>query len=471
MGDQKISQPSAAAELTDVHGHALTSKDELLGKISEMEKSLAALSDQQIQLVHLTKSIAEQLRLLRASVTGASVNTCTPNPNDGALHPYPSLPMEIEGEHASMMVNQGEARSVYLVVSFWSKTAIYEVKFRHGRGVSHEPTTIGLVAKFNEDKFCHAARISKHSKLYCLTQHSGYIVDMNSFSRCSSIPPNLANEFIAKVVSAYGKIYCVASPTYYPSVLGTSFWRYDPDKNIWEPLPCCEDYHMGMIITGYAVCHGVILFSLVRWEKNQFDVVAFDLSRNQWNRVKVDTTIKYAHFIGRAVVVGTTIYAPYGNCVIEFSLRMQKGDDGGIAYSLRQLFILEGLEIADPPLPFERWKDDYLVHLGKRDFCHVSTGNNEGFMVQHICITTFQIVVGETGRDMIKTIHSTVHSVDMEGPQMFCLLSCFARDCEDYEPIGDESNWILQKEAKWENGEIANRPHEIGSYGRIGTFY
>ncbi|PQQ19945.1 uncharacterized protein Pyn_18825 [Prunus yedoensis var. nudiflora] len=43
MGDQKISQPSASAELTDVEDHALTSKDGFLGKISEMENSLAAL--------------------------------------------------------------------------------------------------------------------------------------------------------------------------------------------------------------------------------------------------------------------------------------------------------------------------------------------------------------------------------------------------------------------------------------------
>lgn len=264
-------------------------------------------------------------------------------------------------------MHQGEARSVYLVVSFGFKkpTAIYEVKFRHGSGVSHEPTTIGLVAKFNEDNYSYAARIFNRSKLYCLTQRSGYIVDMNSFSRCSPIPSNLVNKVIAMVVSAYDKIYCVASPCHFPSsFVESSFERYDPDKNIWEPLPFCKDYHPGMDITGYAVCHGVILFSLASWKTN-FDVVAFHISRNQWNRVKVDTAVNYAIFIGRAMVVGTTIYALCGNCVIALSLSMQKGDDGGIAYSLRQLFILEDLEIARPPLPFELQSDDYLVHLGK----------------------------------------------------------------------------------------------------------
>ncbi|PQM41804.1 hypothetical protein Pyn_09336 [Prunus yedoensis var. nudiflora] len=49
MGDRKISQPSATAVLTlgqDIQDHALTMasrEDELLGKISEIEKSLAAL--------------------------------------------------------------------------------------------------------------------------------------------------------------------------------------------------------------------------------------------------------------------------------------------------------------------------------------------------------------------------------------------------------------------------------------------
>ncbi|CAB4267946.1 unnamed protein product [Prunus armeniaca] len=63
MGDRKISQPSIAAVLTsgqDVQDHDLTMaslEDELLGKISEIEKSLAALSTQQIQLVDLKKSI------------------------------------------------------------------------------------------------------------------------------------------------------------------------------------------------------------------------------------------------------------------------------------------------------------------------------------------------------------------------------------------------------------------------------
>ncbi|ONI08641.1 hypothetical protein PRUPE_5G190800 [Prunus persica] len=54
----------------DILDRALTMasrEDELLGKISEIEKSLAALSTQQIQLVDLKKSIWEEFHLLGAS--------------------------------------------------------------------------------------------------------------------------------------------------------------------------------------------------------------------------------------------------------------------------------------------------------------------------------------------------------------------------------------------------------------------
>lgn len=85
MGYRKISQLCAAsADLTSGQDHALTiasHEDELLGKISEIEKSLAALSTQKIQLVDLKKSISDELDLLRASRAHGHKH--------GAVHPYP----------------------------------------------------------------------------------------------------------------------------------------------------------------------------------------------------------------------------------------------------------------------------------------------------------------------------------------------------------------------------------------------
>ncbi|KAI5330110.1 hypothetical protein L3X38_029507 [Prunus dulcis] len=70
------------------------------------------------------------------------------------------------------------------------------------------------------------------------------------------------------------------------------------------------------------------------------------------------------------------------------------------------------------------------------------TGSPDGEacpMVQYLCITTFQIIVGEGGRHMIKTIHSTVHHVDIKGREWFSLEFCFTPECGDYEPIEEES--------------------------------
>ncbi|ONI07959.1 hypothetical protein PRUPE_5G149900 [Prunus persica] len=153
--------------------------------------------------------------------------------------------------------------------------------------------------------------------------------------------------------------------------------------------------------------------------------------------MEVDTSVDYAPFQGRAVVVDKTIYSIQGNEFIALSFRMDKGDDGSIGYSLSQLFILQDLEIVRPPLPFEM-KSEYLVHLGNHDFFHVKTGHCFD-TAQYLCITTFQIVVGEGERDMIKTINSTVHSVDVECIEYFDLVFCFMPDCGDYEPIEDKS--------------------------------
>ncbi|XP_016651193.1 PREDICTED: uncharacterized protein LOC103338379 isoform X2 [Prunus mume] len=286
----------AAAVLTsvqDVQDHALTmasGEDKLLGKISEIEKSLAALSTQHIQLVDLKKSIWEELHLLRASRARAHKH--------GAVHPYPSLPMF---EHASMTVNRGEHRSVFLVMTCNGENtgALYEVKFKYG----------------------------------------GEVGDMG----------------------------------------------------------------------GGATLEPVDKFSRFKTEI--------------WNKVEVDTH-DYTPFRGRAVVVGKTIYAMNlfeVDEIIAFSLKMNKHDDGSIAYSLIKLCKLDGLKIASPPCPFEVLKNDYFVHLGNHDFFHVTTGNNfEFYKVQHLCITTFQIFVREDGRHMIETLHSTVLTMDIEacGPLM-----------------------------------------------------
>ncbi|KAI5331026.1 hypothetical protein L3X38_021152 [Prunus dulcis] len=58
MGDGNISQPSAALTLA-------SRRDDLQGNLSEIEKSLAELYSQQLQLVDLKKSLMEELCLIQ----------------------------------------------------------------------------------------------------------------------------------------------------------------------------------------------------------------------------------------------------------------------------------------------------------------------------------------------------------------------------------------------------------------------
>ncbi|CAB4279416.1 unnamed protein product [Prunus armeniaca] len=120
MGDRNTSQPSAAGALlssgqdAEINPRMMVSRNhevlqkiweienslrELcerreiekspgeLGKISKIEKSLAALWAQQIQLVDLTKSMSEQLRSLQRSQPEMAA---IPNSTvDKAVNPYP----------------------------------------------------------------------------------------------------------------------------------------------------------------------------------------------------------------------------------------------------------------------------------------------------------------------------------------------------------------------------------------------
>ncbi|KAI5330035.1 hypothetical protein L3X38_029432 [Prunus dulcis] len=354
-----------------------------------------------------------------------------------------------------MTVNQGEARSVCLFVSSYEEgeytNTVYEVKFKHGGKVTHEPPVVRNVAKFREGYCRQAARIFNHSKLYSFGDDGGFIVDTETWSKCSSIPPIPASN---SPVCAYDKVYYLACRSCFQPIMEPSFQRYDPDKEVCEQMasfPFYDDYDHGMRISGYAVYYGVILFSLYGLRNGNFGVVAFHVSRNNWNRVKVDTSTYCAPpFQGRAVVVDETIYALYGEAeIIAFSFSIDKDNDDFIAYSLSQMFILHGLEFARPT----DWCDSHLK-------------------VQYLSITTFRIVVGEGGRHMIKTIHSNVHSLDIKGSEWFDLVFCFTLEYGDYEPVEGKSvtstNTPKQEERNARKLEIEAVKHEEANDVPIG---
>lgn len=173
------------------------------------------------------------------------------------------------------------------------------MKFKH-EGVAREPLVVELVNRFCEgDKnenfgMQGAVRIFHLSNLYVPTKDGGYIIDTKTMSRSSSFPPTLGYKSNPIFVSAYDKLYCLASPFTIPPIMEPSFERFDPDTNMWEkmpPYPFYNDYDTHMIITGYAVCYGVILFSLCSWREKNFDVVAFHVGRKQWKPVEVHDSV------------------------------------------------------------------------------------------------------------------------------------------------------------------------------------
>ncbi|CAL9028337.1 unnamed protein product [Prunus brigantina] len=410
-------------------------------RLSVMEKSLT-------KVVDFITSMMEDIRLVRASIVNPSRPKTTAIPNeDVVVIPYPR-------SHAPMTVYQGEDRSVILVVSLYDQkytNAIYEIKFKGGdmvgRGAKtpvHKP-----LATFSDDGFLKSARI--RSNLYLLlvddpfraypsNPKGGRIFDMMTRSLLEqTIPRNSALDPDGCAVSAYEKLYYFASP----SSRKPSLVRYDPDQDVWDPMPHCpfyNGYESRMHIIGYAVYYGVIVFCLYAMD-DSYDVIAFHETRKgkEWNKVNVDSCD--APFQERAVVIGKSIYAismPREEEIVAFCFDMVEGDGGDIEYSLIKQFVLRGLQIEQPPFAFSFTMKQFLIHLGNQDFFHVKIGTCESnVQVQYVCITMFQIVV-QGGGHMIKTLHSTVFPLDMEGCRCFELMNCFTPECEDYEPKQDD---------------------------------
>ncbi|XP_016651351.1 PREDICTED: uncharacterized protein LOC103336655 isoform X2 [Prunus mume] len=425
--DRNIPRPSAA-ELTS--GHDVQDRDL---KLSVMEKSLT-------KVVDFMTSMMEDIRLVRASIVNPSRPKTTAIPNeDVVVNPYPSS-IE-EEEHAPMTVYQGEDRSVILVVSLYDQkytNAIYEIKFKGGDMVGRDAKTLvhKPLATFSDDGFLKSARI--RSNLYLLlvedpfraypnNPKGGRIFDIKTRSLLKqTIPRTSALDQDGCAVSAYEKLYYFASPTSRKQ----SLVRYDPDQDVWDPMPHCpfyNGYESRMRIIGYAIYYGVFVLCLYG-NDDSYDVIAFHETRmgKEWNKVNVDSCD--APFQERAVVVGKSIYAinmPREEEIVAFSFDMVEGDGGDIEYSLIKQFVLHGLQIEQPPFEFCLARKQFLIHLGNQDFFHIKISPCESIVwVQYVCITMFQIVV-QGGGHMIKTLHSTVFPLDMEGCRWFELMYCF----------------------------------------------
>ncbi|CAB4279484.1 unnamed protein product [Prunus armeniaca] len=114
----------------------------------------------------------------------------------------------------------------------------------------------------------------------------GHIFDVGTrLLHRSTIPQSKSFKPNGLVFSAYEKIYYISSLSYLHPFPKISFEKYDPDEKTWvsmPPFPFFNGYHMN--IEGYAVCYGVILFSLGQMSMD-FDNVAFHEIRKGRNGI------------------------------------------------------------------------------------------------------------------------------------------------------------------------------------------
>ncbi|ONI08465.1 hypothetical protein PRUPE_5G179400 [Prunus persica] len=443
-----VAELTSAEDLQDQLIKMTVRRDELYAWFREIREAINAVD---LEKYKLRKEVIRLIEETTSPNIPLIVYNSTNNDNN-IVNPYPSMPMV--GDHTSRMANQGKASSMFVVVKYVEPPysgAVFEIKLKRGgedhrgggagrEGVTHEPQLLEPIVKLFGRYAIQTARIFSRSQLFILLENDithktlhGYAINTKSLSVASFVPPG-ASKRAGVIVSAYGKLYHLAAPVH-PEKL--SFDSYDPATNLWTPLPnfpFYSTYPANMHIVGHAVCYGFILFSMCDCNERRFKVAAFHVSTSVWREVKIDT-YAFVPFRGRAVVVGKTIYAlsQYGTNILAFSFFL-KMDEGDFACSLNAPLRLQGLEVRGGPFTCGAKQTEYLVHLGNNDFCHIRTAQNDEIDCrQYLCITTFQIVVGEEG-SCIKTLDSTVFHVDVSHSGTFYITFSFAPECEDFEP-------------------------------------
>ncbi|CAN6578296.1 unnamed protein product [Malus baccata var. baccata] len=343
-------------------------------------------------------------------------------------------------------MEEGEARSIFILVEFACgpyEAGLYEIKIQQG-GEVMRPKILEPEFKFVLPKFCwfEGARLHNSSKLHLvlnkglLPRHNhtddkfgsykGHIYDTETRSLETFEPP-LAPKPVSYLMSAYGKLYNLASPQCFRVMLKLLFERYDSKTDSWESLThfAYSRERSKMEISGYAVCHGCILVSTYNF---RFEFMVFH----------IDTY--YSAFRGRAVVVGNSIFA----------LSIQR-NDGRITYSLEEPFFLPGLEsrVADSTESGRISRPtEYLVHLGKLEFCLLQSISTDLEESQEMFITTFKIVCDDDETMHIKTLDSSVCDFHIGHSGRLRICFSFMSKCEDFEPEEEESFRLAHKKGR-----------------------
>ncbi|KAM1340213.1 hypothetical protein EV1_038591 [Malus domestica] len=255
----------------------------------------------------------------------------------------------------------------------------------------------------------------------CSRSESCVILSLETFE------PPLAPKPVSYLMSAYGKLYNLASPQCFRVMPKVLFERYDSKTDSWESL------------THFAYSR----------ERSNMQIA----DNNTWHQVDISRKeAYYSAFRGRVVVVGNSIYALsiQRGKVIAFSLKMKIGNDGRITYSLEEPFFLPGLEsrVADSTESGRISRPtEYLVHLGKLEFCLLQTISTDWKESQEMFITTFEIVCDDETMH-IKTLDSSVCDFHIGHYGTLRICFSFMPKCEDFEPEEEESFRLVHKKGR-----------------------
>ncbi|XP_048445825.1 uncharacterized protein LOC125479824 isoform X3 [Pyrus x bretschneideri] len=267
-------------------------------------------------------------------------------------------------------------------------------------------------------------------------------------------------------MSAYGKLYNLASPQCFRLMPKVLFERYDSKTDSWESLThfAYSRERSNMEIAGYAVCHGCILVSTCNF---RFEFMVFHIDSNTWHQVDISRKeAYYSAFRGRAVVVGNSIYALSIQCgkVIALSLKIKIGNDGLVTYSLEEPFFLPGLEsrVADSTESGRISRPtEYLVHLEKLEFCLLQSFSADLEESQEMFITTFEIVCDDETMH-IKTLDSSVCDFHIGHSENVRILSLKKMRVFGWLIKRKSSKRVLQKwPPKYELGRLAAAFHPL----------
>ncbi|KAL6180847.1 hypothetical protein ACLB2K_047506 [Fragaria x ananassa] len=359
------------------------------------------------------------------------------------------------------MRKQAERSSVFVLVTHLEGTyfgALYEVKLdgqgNEGAGTHETQPVVQTVSRFTAEdlgqgmwKFCILG-----AKLYilpdggpdffdedvCFPKCDGRILDIKTGKLVSSIK-RPAPKWFGTHVSAYGKLYSLSDPYCSCDVPEPSFEEYDPVADSWQPLcsyPYSDEYGTTEI-QGYAVCDDVLLFSICGRKDNDGALWAYNVIKNKWCPVKVESTDCY--FRRRAVVVDQTIYAlsKLDMAVVAFSITSNQNEEGHISYSICSFLKFDFPQFID-------WRSDqHLVLLGNLVFYLVQSGfDDEVDSCQRLSVTKFQIV-GGSKINFISSMHCEVDIAD-SGP--FHIQLCFTAEWEDVTLTEEEITTSINRE-------------------------